>query len=259
MLSESEAGTFYDLMRNKKKVAEAIYYYMVKGEGTTEDVCYRVYGDYGFNYVSIIQRGFNFKGQNRGSLSVKRLGGEATLNDVLDFVKQNSRGIQQTTKLGSGVELKQFLKDRIASRQNKQGFSNTNIANQRAYNNNFQNNNYNFTYDKQSNANTSNESPTPSDTETTIVTIVSVIILLLVLAIIFNWFGVRTVLIKFLVGAIDICWLVAIVIFAGALLFNKINALAGKSGLTKIIVWGVTAIGSYFLIGVIGGLLSKLM
>lgn len=52
---------------------------MVKGEGTTEDVCYRVYGDYGFNYVSIMQRGFNLEGRTEALCPLKRLGGRPHL------------------------------------------------------------------------------------------------------------------------------------------------------------------------------------
>ncbi len=276
--TETNWDTFYNtLSREPHKMAKVMYLYLVETGFDQKEAQMEVYKHFDYNYASIIMQCYNFSGRNGRKFSGTKLGGVVTKEDIMAFVKAYPNGISDSSKPGSGIEMEDFLRERIAKRNAKsKNTIQTSPFAQNTYNNSF-NDNFDFDDDddddyddesvmekvgnffnsrkktsvsnSQSNTyqSSTSSSKSSSSDDGVIVGIIGVVVLLVILALVFNWFGLRTLLATGLIKILTYGWVIGMVVLLIALFLDKFRPLEGRG----IIVKGISYVATFVITRII--------
>ena len=291
MTTDANWETFLNtLSRNPQKVTKIMYIYLVEGL-KQEDAMMRVYGHFDYNYASIILQCYNFSGKNSGKFSGTKLGGVVKEEDIAEFVRMYPNGVDGSFSVspGNGIELENFLREKIAKRNNsknnnknftKSSTQNYNQTIHQNYDDNFFNENQDTFNDFKNNKNTiqsvynnqqysSFDNPKDSnkrkvnfdfsyvDAKDIVIGFLSFGSFLIILALLFDWFNIRTKIISFLIIALQYGWIIGMGIFAIMLILDKIEATEDKGFFAKLFTLILIGIVSAIIVCIIIELLGK--
>ncbi len=222
--------------------------------------------------VSNIHRAYNFRGENHGKYAPTSefclTYGEVYRKDIEAFITKYRNGVRETDSLGSGIELENFLIERL--RKRNQGFQrvqNTppqqyynnnrynsayeenNFYNDRNYqnvrnnsNNNFEvsqyngnqyNSSQNDRFDTENSDFSSRRNTAPIDVDALGPVFGFGIIIFVVLSLIFNWFNWRSKLLVLISDWIQVVWFVGMLIFLLRIIIGKVEFMYGKNSQLK--------------------------
>lgn len=103
---------------NQRDKIDALYDYVCEGSGSMQDIARRIFGSEDSSWtVSMITRCYGFEGHNKGKF--RKIG--ATREDVAAFVRAYPSGTEYD---GKGYVMEEFLRNRVASRNNTPQFVN---------------------------------------------------------------------------------------------------------------------------------------
>jgi hypothetical protein len=263
--------------------AEVMYLYLVEGHNmeVTADIYYRNNNPQYSKHVSLITRCYNFSGRNKGVFSGNRFGDLVTKDDILAFVKEYPDGIESESSIkpGSGIEMEAFLKNRIEKRLKKAqkgvhspiteniGYSsqseadNMSIArmDRRKVIQSSMSTSFSNTSSVEDNAQNSKSSSKTKDDDSMIIgLVIGIVVLLLIIAFIFNWFGIRTAVVGFLIDALMYVWIFGMLILIILVLFNKIEAVENKGIIQKIVFLLICGVVSFVLLVFLLDLIVKI-
>lgn len=193
---------------------------------------------------------YNFSGRNGRKFSGTKLGGVVTEEDVLAFVKAYPNGIADSVKPGSGIEMENFLRERIAKRNAKSSQLVQNTYNN--FDNDFDDDD-DFNNDYSQNSNSFPKNNVSDD----VLGIISVVVIVLILALVFNWFGLRTMLAGALITILTYGWVIGMIVFLIMLFLDKFRPLECKGFIIKIISYVATFIVTRIILVYVVAFLSK--
>lgn len=282
----SEIANFEHI--DPKEKAEVMCRYLLFNGATMPKVALEVYNDEGLSRkVSQIHRGYNFGGQNPGRYSPTsafcRKYGEVYQEDIEAFTEKYPKGIRTTDNPGSGIELDEFLKERIAQRQsydydyddedddydeydeddsdyeendfyNNVGYQNSK-NNRRKSRNTFSISQYtNRETGNSYNSKSSNNSRNLDDIDFAMVgTIVACGAgLFIVFALLFNWFHWRSKLLVFISEWIQVVWLFGMMIFLLRIVMGKVDFMYGKPFIGKVVSFLIIGVITYLIVSLFG-------
>lgn len=262
--------------------------YLLISNQNMEKVALALYNNEKYSQtVSLIHRGYNLKDRNGGKYSPSskfcREYGEVYQEDIEEFVYTYKHGIRTTDNPGSGIELDEFLKERIAQRQlydydyddedddydeydeddsdyeendfyNNVGYQNSK-NNRRKSRNTFSISQYtNRETGNSYNSKSSNNSRNLDDIDFAMVgTIVACGAgLFIVFALLFNWFHWRSKLLVFISEWIQVVWLFGMMIFLLRIVMGKVDFMYGKPFIGKVVSFLIIGVITYLIVSLFG-------
>lgn len=265
--------------------------YLLISNQNMEKVALALYNNEKYSQtVSLIHRGYNLKDRNGGKYAPSskfcREYGEVYQEDIEEFVYTYKHGIRTTDNPGSGIELDEFLKERIAQRQSYvKGYGNDyedadyyddeydsdyeessfhNNMNYQNSRNNRKTSNNTFSISQYTNRQTNNSFGTENSDFSSYKKSADIdmdalgpvfgigAIVFVVLALVFNWFNWRSKLLVFISEWIQVVWIFGMLIFLLRIVMGKVDFMHEKSFIGKVVSFLIIGIITYVIVSLFG-------
>lgn len=286
--TDADWNSFNSVTLTSEKKIEALCRFLLGTNESMGDIESSMFGNKGSFTVSMIHRCYNIKTQFYGhqgryapSSKFCREYGEVLPKDIEEFVYKYPNGIIHTNQVGTGIELEEFLKERIAKRNpyanntdtgfynesNNMGYQNSrntysnssNAFNVSQYNNREidSSNNFNVSQYSDRETDSSYKRYNGSSLDDIDIAMVGTIVacgagLFIVFALLFNWFNWRSKLLVFISDWIQLAWVFGMVIFLLKTIMRKVDFMEDKTFLGKVVTFFVIGLITYLAVSLFG-------
>ncbi|MCM1506455.1 MAG: hypothetical protein NC177_04890 [Ruminococcus flavefaciens] len=275
--TDNDWNKFYnkEYLKPEQKI-EALCRFLLGTNESMGDIGLGMFGENGGFTVSMIHRCYNIntnfyghKGRYAPSSKFCREYGEVFPEDIEEFVYKYPQGITDTNQVGTGIELEEFLKERIAQRQSygydydddsdyeENDFYNDVSYQNRQNNRNASRNTFNVSQYNNRESDSSYNRYSRSSLDDIDIAMVGTSVafvagLFIVLALLFNWFHWRSKLLVFIYDYIQLAWLFGMMIFLLRTIMRKVDFMNEKTFLGKVVTFFVIGLITYLVVSLFG-------